>query len=113
MSDTPVMPAECYCGSGKSPAECDQCCADAENATEIRRLILRADDMLAVAMKATGQARSAIEELTSSRVYDIELAENAEGQDAVAELERAGLSLRHAHRIIAWRKRVLAEEEGR
>lgn len=113
MSDTPTLPAECWHNLGLSPEDCDQCQSDAVNASEIAGLIRKADDMLAVAMKATGQARAAIEELAGSRVYDIELAEGAEGRDAVAELERAALSLRHAHRVIAWRKRVLAEEEGR
>lgn len=103
---------ECYHG-GIHPQQCDQCWGDAENASEIATLIARADDALAKALLATGAARRAVEELTSSRVYDIELAEGTEGPDAVAELERAALSLRHAHRIIAWRKRVLAEEEGR
>lgn len=112
MTSPVTVAAECYHG-GVNPQRCEECWADAENAAEIRQLVASADDALAKALIATGTARRAIEELCSSRVYDIELAEGTEGPDAVAELERAALSLRHAHRVIANRKRILAEEEGR
>lgn len=85
---------------------------DAENAAYIGELIARADDALVQALTATGKARGAIEELVSDRVYDIELAEGTEGPDAVAELHRAALSLRHAHRIIARRRQIAAEQEA-
>jgi hypothetical protein len=85
---------------------------DAENAAEIRSLVAHADEALVQALAATGQARSCIEDLIGAGVYDIELAESAEGPDAVAELHQAGLSLRHAHRIIAHRRNRLAEEDG-
>lgn len=92
------------CHHSRNPEECEDCWRDADNAAEIRDLIARADDALVQALTATGKARRAIEDLMSNRVYDIELA------DAVAELNRAGLSLRHAHRILAARKRL--DEEG-
>jgi hypothetical protein len=108
----PGINGQCIHAERRAPGDCDQCWSDAENESEIASLIARADDALVTALKATGQARSAIGELTGSRVYDIELAEGTEGPDAAAELERAALSLRHAHRIIAHRKRILAEEAG-
>ena len=100
---------ECYHSGGK-PEDCDKCWQDADNWAEIGRLVARADDALVKALTSAGQARAAIESLISAQVYDIEMAEGTDGPDAVAELHRAALSLRHAHRIIAHRKRLLAEE---
>jgi hypothetical protein len=109
----PGINGQCIHAEGRAPGDCDACWRDAENGSEIASLIARADDALVTALKATGQARTAIEELASNRVYDIELAEGTEGTDAEYELERAALSLRHVHRIIAHRKQILAEETGR
>jgi hypothetical protein len=100
---------QCDHGTCLICAGCRECEQEAEYAlhdAEIRDLIATADGALVRALTATGQARGAIEDLISNRVYDIELAEGSEGPDAVAELLRAALSLRHAHRIIAARKRI-------
>lgn len=98
------------CPHFRNPEDCEDCWRDADNLAEIRDLIIRADDALVQALTSAARARAAVEDLISNRVYDIELAEGTEGPDAVAELHRAALSLRHVHRILAARKRLLSEE---
>lgn len=97
------------CPHFRNAAECEDCWREAERDTEITDLVAKADNALVQALKATGQARTAIEELISNRVYDIELAEGPGGGDAVDELRQAGLSLRHAQRILAARKRLFGD----
>lgn len=100
---------ETCCPHVRNREECEDCWRDADNAAEIRDLIAKADAALGQAVQAVYQAHSAIDELRSDRVYDIELAEGGDGADAVTELEQAARSLRHARRIIAARKRIEAE----
>jgi hypothetical protein len=107
------LKAEPVCFRFPHPQDCDDCMRAAENAAEIRELVTRADEALRQALSATGKASGALGELAGNRVYDIEIAESLAGADAAGELERAALSLRHAHRIIAARKRLLAAEETR
>lgn len=109
MSQNPLAKAgitECWHSGGK-PDECDQCWRDADNAAEIKSLVVHADEAISEALRAVAQAESALDDLRSDHVYDIEL---ADGGDAKTELEQAARSLRHARRIIAARRRLLDEE---
>jgi hypothetical protein len=100
------------CPHLRDPRDCEQCWRDADNATEIRSLITHADEALKQALISLGQARSAVGDLASDRVYDVEVAETVAGADALEEMERAAMSLRHVHRIVADRKRLLDEDEA-
>jgi len=48
--------------------------------------------------------------LTSDQVYDIELAESADGDDLIRELDAAAAHMRNASRIIEHRQNLLAKE---
>lgn len=98
------------CPHLRNREDCEDCWRDADNLAEIKSLVAHADEAISEALRATAQAGSALRDLISDRVYDVELAEG-DGTDAWTELERAALSLRHARRIIAPRRRLL-EGEG-
>lgn len=101
---------ECPHAPGRNPEDCDSCWRDADNIAEIASLNESARTALAEAERRLSCTRSDIAELVSSRVYDIELAEGTSGADALAELDRALLSLRHVRRILGERKRLLDAE---
>jgi hypothetical protein len=74
-----------------------------------------ADEVSALADHSTGaythvcQMIGGAKRLTGSELYDIELAEGADGEDLIRELEAAAAHLRNAARIIADRQRLLDE----
>lgn len=61
------------------------------------------------AIAQAGQARGALEKLTGA-VYDVELAEGADGEDALAELDDALRHLRNAARIAKHRRSLMLED---
>jgi hypothetical protein len=133
VSLTPGHPAGCTCGVCECKRAhtrgehadrvrdhgccqvCDECadCEQAENDEAISRysgeLVEAMDLAVAAALSSAYQADAKRAELMSSRVYDIELAEGADGPDLETELAEAGLSLRRAQRIVRARKQLLGE----
>lgn len=59
------------------------------------------------ALRAATLARTAIAQLISNKVYDVELAEGAEGGDAIRELDAATAALRNVKRIAKVRRDLL------
>ena len=79
----------------------------------IGRLSRDFSDQVSDALKSAREARAAVAELVSPRVYDVELAAGAGGDDALAELDGALRHLRNAARIAKWRRSLMPEDPAR
>lgn len=98
---------------GQYPEFCAKCRAEIaeyqadterEHAAVIDSLTANFAAQSAAASKAVYDTRHTLAELTSPKVYDIELAEGAEGTDALADLDAALRLLRNVERIATWRR---------
>ncbi|MFE9099798.1 hypothetical protein [Actinomadura geliboluensis] len=81
-----------------------------ENGARIAALVGDMTAQIDQAHTATNQAISTLYKLTSNGVYDIELVEGTDGDDAEAELAAAARALRNAARITAARAALLHDE---
>lgn len=90
-------------------AECEEREREEYHAGYIADLVASLDQKVADALTATNHADGGLRELTSNRVYDVELAESTVGADMLAELADAARHLRNAKRIIEWRVGLFKE----
>jgi len=89
--------------------DCNQADDDESHGRYIAILVEQASERIALMLRELAKTGNAVRELTSSAVYDIELAESSDGADLKAALTDAGRSLRSARRIIEARKLLLGE----
>jgi hypothetical protein len=117
MTPTPETdPQELYrdpdingCVHCRAPADCDECETERAHRKVIESLVANLDLFANEALANVAKADAALRELTSNHVYDIELAEGADGPDGLAELADADRHLRNVCRIVRERKRLLKE----
>ena len=76
----------------------------------IRSLTLTFTENAREATAVVYNLRRTLAELMSPQVYDIELAEGAEGADALADLDAALRLLRNVERIATWRRNLYPAE---
>ena len=105
---------------GQYPEICAGCRADKEEEAadrerehdaRIAQLVGDFTKQVAEAERAVYLVHRTVSEMTSNGVYDIEMAEGAEGGDALRELEIASRALRNVRRIAKWRTGLEREFE--
>ena len=98
------------CPHMRRPQDCEDREREEAHGRYIEILVRNASDRIEAALYDAAKAVKDIRELMSNEVYDIELAESADGADAIADLDDAARSLRRARRIIRDRQRLLDGE---
>ena len=95
------------CHHFRDPENCNRCEDERAHDKVIESLVTNLDLFVAEARAHVREAVAALRELTSSHVYDIELAEGSDGSDGLEELADADRHLRNVYRIVRDRKRLL------
>lgn len=103
------MASENGCRAEREAEEAER---EKQHWAEIDQLTCDFMNKIEEAERAVYQTHKAVSELTSSRVYDIEMAEGSEGGDALRELDIAATALRHVRRIARWRRDLILAEEA-
>jgi hypothetical protein len=93
--------------------EADLDAREAQNEADIDRLTCDFANGVREAETAVSEALAAVGVLVSNEVYDVELAEGPEGDDAIRELGLAANALRNAGRIAKWRRGALLAADAR
>lgn len=98
----------CLCGD----PSCSSCGPEiVQQEREITTAVRALSEATIEALKAVGRATGLLDDLTG-KLWDVELVEGMDGEDIADELASAGLSLRHAHRIVRERMvRLPADDE--
>jgi hypothetical protein len=86
---------------------------EAQNEADIDRLTCAFANSVRYAEVAVSEALAAVGALVSNEVYDVELAEGPDGEDAIRELGRAANAIRNAGRIAKWRRDALLAADAR
>jgi hypothetical protein len=97
------------CDHFRDPENCNECEDERARDKVIESLVVNLDLFVNEARANVRKAAEALRELTSSHVYDIELAEGSDGHDGLEELAATDGHLRNVYRIVRERKRLLKE----